>query len=552
MSGGTVAASDLERVSAELRTRERFLLTAHEGPDGDALGSLLGMHHLLTQLGKDSVMFLAAKEFPLPIEYRFLPLEEVFHEPPADMADRTVVFLDCGNIDRMPVDFLTAGGNDVINIDHHHDNTRFGDFNLVDVEASCTAEIVYDLAVLLGARITREMASALYVGLITDTGKFMYENTDAHTHRVAAELIDAGVDIDDTYRRLYEHVPIEKLRLVVRAIDGIQRHCDNRLVLTYITSADYEETGAGEEMTEGVIDHLRSIDGTKVAAVIRDLDNRGRAARKVSLRSSEGDVDVSAIARRHGGGGHKRAAGFSTDLELDALVDFLCGEVTAQLGALTVVDGDSAGAVLLYDKPAGVTSHDVVAKVRRERGCKAGHAGALDPFATGLLLILLGRATRLQRFLVGLRKTYLATARLGWRSSTGDPDGELTETGVVPGSLELPTGVVRQRVPMTSAVRVGGERLYKKAHRGETVATPQRDVEVYRAELLSSGDDLARYEIECSVGTYVRTLVETLGDAYCAELRRTAIGPFGVEDAGIEVEAARVGELVPAVGAALR
>ena len=146
-----VATSDIERVSAELLARDRFLLTAHEGPDGDALGSLLGMHKLLTQLGKDSVMFLAAKEFPLPIEYRFLPLEEVFHEPPADMADRTVVFLDCGNIDRMPVDFLTAGDNDVINIDHHHDNTRFGDFNLVAVDASCTAEIVYDLAQLMGA-----------------------------------------------------------------------------------------------------------------------------------------------------------------------------------------------------------------------------------------------------------------------------------------------------------------------------------------------------------------------------------------------------------------
>jgi bifunctional oligoribonuclease and PAP phosphatase NrnA len=327
-----VAMSDLERVGAELRSRERFLLTAHEGPDGDALGSLLGMHQLLTQLGKDSVMFLAAKEFPLPIEYRFLPLEEVFHEPPADMADRTVVFLDCGNIDRMPVDFLTEGGNDVINIDHHHDNTRFGDFNLVDVEASCTAEIVYDLAVLFGARITPEMASALYVGLITDTGKFMYENTDAHTHRVAADLIDAGVDIDDTYRRLYEHVPIEKLLLVARALEGIQRRCNNRLVLSYITSADYEATGAGEEMTEGVIDHLRSIDGTKVAAVIRDLGDRGRAARKVSLRSSEGDVDVSAIARKNGGGGHKRAAGFSTDLEFDDLVAFLCAEVTSQLG----------------------------------------------------------------------------------------------------------------------------------------------------------------------------------------------------------------------------
>jgi len=212
----------------------------------------------------------------------------------------------------------------------------------------------------------------------------------------------------------------------------------------------------------------------------------------------------------------------------------------------------ATGSVLLFDKPVGITSHDAVARVRRERGVKAGHAGTLDPFATGLLLILLGQATRLQRFLVGLPKIYLATARLGWRSSTGDPDGELTETGRVPGSLELPTGTVRQRVPMTSAVRVGGERLYKKAHRGEVVETPVRDVEVHRAELLSNDSERAHYEIECSAGTYVRTLIETLDDAYCEELRRTAIGPFRVQDAGQEVPAGAVGELVPAVAEALR
>jgi len=208
--------------------------------------------------------------------------------------------------------------------------------------------------------------------------------------------------------------------------------------------------------------------------------------------------------------------------------------------------------VLLCDKPAGMTSHAMVRQVRRERGCKAGHAGTLDPFATGLLLVMLGKATRLQRALTGLPKTYLATARLGWRSSSGDPEGELTETGAVPGSLALPTGRVRQRVPMTSAVRVGGERLYRKAHRGETVETPEREVEVHRAELLEHDAETARYEIECSTGTYVRTLIETLGDAYCSELRRTAIGPFRVEDAGAELSPAEVGELVPAAAEALR
>jgi tRNA pseudouridine55 synthase len=208
--------------------------------------------------------------------------------------------------------------------------------------------------------------------------------------------------------------------------------------------------------------------------------------------------------------------------------------------------------VLLCDKPAGATSHELVRRVRRERGCKAGHAGTLDPFATGLLLVMVDDATRLQRFLTGLPKTYLATARLGWRSSSGDPDGELTETGRLPESLALPTGTVRQRVPMTSAVRVGGERLYRKARRGETVTTPLRDVEVHRAELLGREGELARYEIECSSGTYVRTLIETLGDAYCAALRRTAIGPFRVEDAGEEISVERVGELVPAAAEAMR
>lgn len=191
-------------------------------------------------------------------------------------------------------------------------------------------------------------------------------------------------------------------------------------------------------------------------------------------------------------------------------------------------------AVLLCDKPAGVTSHDVVARVRREREVKAGHTGTLDPFATGLLVVLLGRATRLQRYLLGSSKTYRAVARLGWRSTTGDPDGQLTETGRVPDRLELPTGRVEQRVPLTAAVKVGGERLYRRAHRGEQVPTPLREVEVHRAELLASDGERAEFEIECSSGTYVRALIETLGDAYCERLRRTAIGPLRLEEAGGE------------------
>ena len=198
---------------------------------------------------------------------------------------------------------------------------------------------------------------------------------------------------------------------------------------------------------------------------------------------------------------------------------------------MTTAESTSAGA-LLVDKPAGVTSHDVVAEIRRERGGKVGHAGTLDPFATGLLVVLLGRATRLQRYLLELPKTYRATARLGWRSSTGDPDGELTETARIPEPLALPTGEIEQRVPMTSAVKVGGERLYRKAHRGEEVETPSRRVTIHRAELIESDEERATFEIESSSGTYIRTLIETLEDAYCESLRRTAIGDLRVPERG--------------------
>jgi tRNA pseudouridine55 synthase len=188
--------------------------------------------------------------------------------------------------------------------------------------------------------------------------------------------------------------------------------------------------------------------------------------------------------------------------------------------------------VLLIDKPAGKTSHDVVAAVRRGRGGKVGHAGTLDPFATGLLIVLLGRATRAQRFFMALPKTYRTVARFGAVSSTGDPEGEIVETGVLPREpLDLPAGEVRQRPPAHSAVKVAGERAYRRARRGEVVDVPERSVTVHRFELLTRQGPRAEFEIECSSGTYIRSLIGDLGDAYCEALRRTAIGPFRVEDA---------------------
>jgi len=331
-------------VLEQIRAADRFILVTHENPDGDALGSLAAMHEILGLLGKDSVMFMSGDEFPLPYEYRFFLLEGLVSVEPDDVADRTIVLLDCGNIDRNPADVLKRTGAHILNIDHHHDNTRFGTVNLIEPEASCTAEIVWDLMRDLGVRPTLSIAEALYVGLVTDTGKFMYENTGTRAHVMAAELIDAGVDVHGIYRRLYEGIPAAKLELLARGLANIHRYDEGRLTLSYLRRADFTETGAEENFSEGVIDHLRSVAGTAVAALVRDrLSGESRGLKKVSLRSSDDRVDVSRIARAQGGGGHRQAAGFSTNLAWEELVDFLRSELDAQLGVPSEPVDPSAG-----------------------------------------------------------------------------------------------------------------------------------------------------------------------------------------------------------------
>ena len=326
------AKATRSQVLAEVRDSERFVLVTHENPDGDALGSLVAMHEMLKSLGKDSVMFMAADEFPLPYEYRFFRLEGLVSVIPDDVAERTVVFLDCGNIDRNPADVIKRDDAHILNIDHHHDNTHFGTVNHVVPEASCTAEIVWDLMRGLDVEPTLPIAEALYVGLVTDTGKFMYENTGTRAHVMAAELIDAGVAVHEIYHRLYEGIPYGKLELLARGLAHVERYDGGALTLTHLSAADYLETGAEENYSEGVVDHLRSVEGTAVAGLVRDLLGEGQEGRrKVSLRATDGRVDVSQIARAQGGGGHRQAAGFSTEMPWEELVRFLRDEVAAQL-----------------------------------------------------------------------------------------------------------------------------------------------------------------------------------------------------------------------------
>jgi bifunctional oligoribonuclease and PAP phosphatase NrnA len=312
----------------ELRSGERFVLVTHENPDGDALGSLLAMQGLLRMLGKDSVMFMAPTELPLPYEYRGLDLDGLVTAAPEDLHERTIVFLDCGNIDRTPAAAFKVDGQHIVNLDHHHDNTRFGTVNHVVDGASCTAEIVWELMVALDLEPTPSVAEALYVGLVTDTGKFMYENTTPRAHEMAAALIGSGVEPHVVYRRLYEDLPPGKLELLGIALDRVERYDGGALTLARLAADDFAAVGAQESYSEGIIDHLRAVRGTKVAALARERPDGGK---KVSLRATDGAVDVSVIARAGGGGGHRQAAGFSTIMSDDELVGFLREQVAAQL-----------------------------------------------------------------------------------------------------------------------------------------------------------------------------------------------------------------------------
>lgn len=320
-----------QQILQRIHSDTKFVLATHENLDGDALGSLVAMQGLLTMMGKDSQMFIAESEFPLPHEYRLFALDGLIKTAPEDVNERTVVFLDCGNIDRNSAQVLRSGAH-LLNIDHHHDNTLFGTVNHVVAAASCTAEIVWELMGELSLRPTAQIAKALYVGLITDTGRFMYENTGPRAHQMAAELITAGVDVQAIYRELYEEMPFAKIALLALALSRVERLNNGELTMASLSAEDFQRVEAQDSYSEGIIDHLRAIQGTKVAALVRELTAPERAGqRKVSLRATDNDVDVSAIARAQGGGGHRRAAGFSTRLALPELTAFLQREIDTQL-----------------------------------------------------------------------------------------------------------------------------------------------------------------------------------------------------------------------------
>ncbi|HZP73369.1 MAG TPA: bifunctional oligoribonuclease/PAP phosphatase NrnA [Gaiellaceae bacterium] len=319
----TTQTTELLAAVDALRTHDRFLVVTHENPDGDALGSLLATTLGLRAVGKDAVMYLAG-EGPLPAEYGFLDLSELVRELPADVGERVLVAVDCASDRRIaPEPDAIARTASVIDIDHHHDNTRFGDVNLIVADASSTAEIVRDVLRELDVELTPRIAEALYVALVTDTGRFQYTNTTPKALRLAAELVEAGADVHGIFRRVYETVQFAKLKLLARALERAQLYEGGRLVISYLLKSDFEEVGAEAPYSEGIIDHLRGVEGSDVVALIREPPGEEGPTKRISLRSSQDEFDVSAIARKQNGGGHRQAAGFSSDDPIPEIVEFI-------------------------------------------------------------------------------------------------------------------------------------------------------------------------------------------------------------------------------------
>src|SRR5918996_3936597 len=306
----TTIETDLARAAEVIHGADRFLVTTHENPDGDALGSMLAMRLALEQLGKDVLMYLGGQA-PLPAEYAFMDLDGLLRQVPPDAAERVLLAVDCANESRLgPDPEVLQQAPRVVDIDHHHDNTRFGDVNVIDPTASSTGELVRDLFRELDVPITPDIAEALYIALVTDTGRFQYTNTTPKSLRLAAELVEAGADLHRIFQGVYETVQFAKLKLLARALERAQVYEGGRLVVSYLLRDDFREVGAAEPYSEGIIDYLRAVEGADMAALIREPP-RDAAIRRVSLRSSSDEVDVSEIARRSGqGGGHRQAAGF--------------------------------------------------------------------------------------------------------------------------------------------------------------------------------------------------------------------------------------------------
>ena len=298
---------DWDAVVAALRSAERVSLACHINPDGDAVGSLLAAALGLRQLGKEVYPTWGAAPVQVPAAYGFLKGTELLVDPD-DLADSDVFLaLDCGAAHRLgTVEKAARACPILINVDHHPGNESFGTLNVVVTTSSSTAELITRMLQDLGVELDSDIATALYVGIVTDTGRFQYSNSTPDTLRLAADLLSVGVDAPYIAQEVYESSPFGFLKLIGRVLDRAVLHEEERFVYSWIKLADLDETGVAPDETDGLIDLIRSTRAADVAALFKEQPG---GSWRVSMRSR--GRSVGALARARGGGGHDLAAGFT-------------------------------------------------------------------------------------------------------------------------------------------------------------------------------------------------------------------------------------------------
>jgi len=314
--------------AAVLQEKNSFIVVGHISPDGDAIGSALALYHFLAEQGKQ-VKVGWGEKISMPSQYLFLPAQSRLETiaPESATGEETLIAVDVATEERLgSAKSLLAKLNLVINIDHHLDNTCFGNLNLIDPQASSTAEIVYALMKRTGKKIRLNVATCLYVALATDTGQFQYANTTAAAFKMAAELVALGVEPNLISQNLYESHSLPKLKLLGKALNKAVYEPELKLIYTYLDKDDLKETGATPADTERLTDHLRAVEGVNLAMLIKAFDKEI----KVSLRAKD-EFDVRALANQFGGGGHKAAAGFIYHGSVEQLISEVKHKLSAKL-----------------------------------------------------------------------------------------------------------------------------------------------------------------------------------------------------------------------------
>lgn len=574
-----------EEFAAALVEGDNFAIFPHVDPDGDALGASVSLALALSSIGKNVKILIDEAEYgglDIKEELLFIDSEKQFFTVDSSfVAEKTYgIMMDCGEISRIAGrlnrDEIFRKCSKTFCLDHHASSTPLADFNVIIPETAATCQLVWQLFKSMqkyGLVVDKAMAEAVYVGILTDTGGFRYSNTSAETHIIASEIFALGADHYAISKQVFESNPLRSMKLKFAAMGVADFSCGNRIAITYVDSKMLKSAGATLKDSDGIVEEVRIIDSVEVACLCKE---QADGSVKVSMRSKT-SVDVSKIGMKFSGGGHKRAAGCTIHKPIAEAVKLMKSELKA------AVEAEYYG-IININKAPNMTSHDVVAIIRRKLGIKkVGHTGTLDPMATGVLPVAIGNATRFIEYLDKDVKTYVAGVKLGIMTDTLDIWGESVhdsrninkidfDTELIIKTIQKFKGVIEQEPPMYSAIKVDGKKLYEYARKEEEVEIPKRKIKIFdieyidkgnkeyledltgiRTELTGIGDDPTSMiagtknirpddesdfyiKVKCSRGTYVRSLIRDIGcelgtDAVMSFLVRTKSGEFSITDA---------------------